>query len=60
METCKSEYNGMQNQCKDTSYEHYGHNSLCEVMAENKLFHCKLVYIVYFLLGRGGMFAQEK
>ena len=60
METWKSEYNGMQNKIKDTKYEHYGHNSLCKVMAENKLFHYNFVYIVYFFLSRGGMFGPEK
>ena len=60
METCKSEYNEMQNKIKDTKYENYNNNSLCKVMAENKLFYCNLVYIVYFLLCRGAMFGQEK
>ena len=60
METCKTEYNRMQNKIKGTKYEHYSHNSLCKVMAENKLFHCNFVYIVYFLLVRGGRFGQER
>ena len=58
METCKSEYSRMQNKIKDTEYEQYSHNSLCKIMAENKLF--QLYIIVYFLLSRGGMFGQEK
>ena len=50
----------MQNKIKYTKYEHYSHNSLCKVMANNKLFHCNFVYIVYFLPSRGEMFGHEK